>query len=112
MGAARAWVGHTIDRLPRGGAGRHVSHLHFFDPLLGDAPALAPPVIYYQRLLARDEEEATELVEDYIKAHPLEKVYDDVFIPALLLAWQDRQQGFLDWGERSFYSPGHAGHCG
>ena len=75
--------------------GRHVSHLHFFDLLLGDAPALAPPVIYYQRLLARDQEEATELVEDYVKAHSPETVYDDVLIPALLLAWQDRQQGLL-----------------
>ena len=37
-----------------------MSHLHFFDLLLGDAPALAPPVIYYQRLLALDQEEATE----------------------------------------------------
>ena len=53
----------------------------------------SPPVIYYQRLLALDQEEATELVEDYVKAHSPETVYDDVLIPALLLAWQDRQQG-------------------
>ena len=92
--------------------GRHVPQLHFFDLLFGKAPALAPPVIYYQRLLARDQEEATEVVEDYVKAHSLEKVYDEVLIPALLLAWQDRQQGHPGWGGRSLYSPGHAGHCG
>jgi predicted PurR-regulated permease PerM len=75
--------------------GRHVPHLHFFDMLLGKVPALDPPVVYYQRLLARDQEEATEFVEDYIKDHPLETVYDEVLIPALLLAWQDRKQGQL-----------------
>jgi len=75
--------------------GRHVPHLQFFDMLFGKAPALDPPVVYYQRLLARDQEEATELVEDYIKDHTLETVYDEILIPALLLAWQDRKQGQL-----------------
>ena len=82
--------------------GRHVPHLQFFDMLFGDAPALAPPVLYYQRLLARDQEEATEFVEEYVKAHTLEKVYDDVLIPALLLAWQDRQQGLLTGENEAF----------
>ena len=75
--------------------GRHVPYLHFFDMLLSDAPALSPAVIYYQRLLARDQEEAMELVEEYAKEHAAEKIYDEIFIPALLLAWQDRQQGIL-----------------
>ena len=75
--------------------GRHVPHLHFFDMLFGKAPALDPPVVYYQRLLARDQEEATEVVEDYVKAHTLDTVADEVLIPALLLAWQDRKQGIL-----------------
>jgi predicted PurR-regulated permease PerM len=82
--------------------GRYVPHLHFFDKLLGKAPALDPPVGYYQRLLARDQEEATELIEDYAKAHTLEKVYDDVFLPALLLAWQDRNQGILTGEDEAF----------
>jgi hypothetical protein len=63
--------------------------------LFGQAPALDPPVVYYQRLLARDQEEATDVVEDYVKDHTLETVYDEVLIPALLLAWQDRKQGQL-----------------
>jgi hypothetical protein len=82
--------------------GRHVPHLHFFDMLLGKVPALDPPVVYYQRLLARDQEEATEFVEDYIKDHPLETVYDEVLIPALLLAWQDRKQGQLAGDDEVF----------
>ena len=38
--------------------GRHVPQLAFFDVLLGDEPALAPEVKFYQRLLAHDPEEA------------------------------------------------------
>jgi predicted PurR-regulated permease PerM len=82
--------------------GRHVPYLHLFDMLFGDAPALAPPVIYYQRLLARDQEEASELVEGYVREHTLEKVYDEVLIPALLLAWQDRRQGILAGENEAF----------
>jgi predicted PurR-regulated permease PerM len=82
--------------------GRHVPHLQFFDMLFGKAPALDPPVVCYQRLLARDQEEATEVVEDYVKAHALETVYDEVLIPALLLAWQDRKQGLLAGDDEAF----------
>jgi predicted PurR-regulated permease PerM len=82
--------------------GRHVPHLQFFDMLFGKAPALDPPMVYYQRLLARDQEEATELVEDYIKDHTFETVYDEVLIPALLLAWQDRKQGQLAGEDEAF----------
>jgi predicted PurR-regulated permease PerM len=82
--------------------GRHVPHLHFFEMLFGKAPALDPPVVYYQRLLARDQEEATELAEDYVKTHTLDAVADDVLIPALLLAWQDRKQGILAREDEAF----------
>jgi predicted PurR-regulated permease PerM len=76
--------------------GRHVPQLAFFDVLLGDEPALAPELKFYQRLLARDPDEATELVEEYLEDEPLEKLYDGVIIPALGLAEQDRLRGSLD----------------
>jgi len=82
--------------------GRHVPHLYFFDMLLGSTPALDPPVIYYQRLLAQDQEDAMTLVEEYVRAHTLERVYDDVLIPALLLAWQDRKQRILLGEDEAF----------
>ena len=82
--------------------GRHVPPLQFFDLLLGKAPALDPPVMYYQRLLAQDQDEALDVVEDYGKAHTLEEVYDAVMIPALLLAWQDRTQGLLTGADETF----------
>ena len=60
--------------------GRHVPQLAFFDVLLGDEPALPPELKFYQRLLARDPEEATELAEEYLEDEPLEKLYDSVII--------------------------------
>jgi predicted PurR-regulated permease PerM len=76
--------------------GRHVPQLGFFHVLLGDEPALDPEVKFYQRLLARDPEEATELAEDYLEAESLEKLYDAVIMPALGLAEQDRLRGRLE----------------
>src|SRR5262249_13588811 len=75
--------------------GRYISGLEFFDVLLGDEPALEPPVHYYQRLVARDPDEAIDLVEDYLKEHPREQVYDDLLIPALVMAKRDRERGVL-----------------
>jgi predicted PurR-regulated permease PerM len=76
--------------------GRYVPQLGFFDVLLGDEPALAPEVKFYQRLLARDPDEASELAEEYLEEEPLDKLYDAVVMPALVLAEQDRLRGSLD----------------
>ncbi len=42
--------------------GKYVPQLKFLDVLLGDEPALDAHVTFYQRLLARDQDEATQLV--------------------------------------------------
>jgi predicted PurR-regulated permease PerM len=76
--------------------GRHVPQLTFFDVLLGNEPALDPELKFYQRLLARDPDEATELAEEYLEDEPLDKLYDAVIMPALALAEQDRLRGSLD----------------
>ena len=75
--------------------GRHVPQLAFFDVMLGDEPALSPEVKFYQRLLARDPEEATELAEEYLEDGSLDKLYDSVILPALVHAEQDRLRGSL-----------------
>jgi hypothetical protein len=82
--------------------GRYVPQLYFFDVLVSDRAALTPPTVFYQRLLARDQDEATELVHEYQQKHTLNEVYDDVIAPALLLAWQDRRQGTLEAPDRTF----------
>jgi predicted PurR-regulated permease PerM len=76
--------------------GRHVPQLGFFHVLLGDEPALAPELKFYQRLLARDPEEATELADEYLEDESLDKLYEAVIMPALALAEQDRLRGSLD----------------
>jgi predicted PurR-regulated permease PerM len=75
--------------------GRHVPQLAFFDVLLGDEPALSPEVKFYQRLLARDPEEATELAEEHLEDGSLDELYDSVILPALAHAEQDRLRGSL-----------------
>jgi hypothetical protein len=76
--------------------GRHVPQLGFFDVLFGSEPALTPAENLYQRLLASDPDEATELAEHYLRDHPLHEYYEDVAIPALALAEEDRRRGVLD----------------
>ena len=43
--------------------GRHVERLEFLDVMFGDRPALSPPEIFYQRMLAGDPTEASEEAE-------------------------------------------------
>jgi predicted PurR-regulated permease PerM len=76
--------------------GRHVPQLGFFDIMLGDEPALASELKFYQRLLSRDPDEATEMAEEYLEDEPLESLYDAVILPALALADEDRLSGSLD----------------
>jgi predicted PurR-regulated permease PerM len=70
--------------------GKHVPGLQFFSTLLADTPALSPEYGYYQRLLARDQSEAADLIERHIKAEPAYTVYDALILPALNYAERDR----------------------
>jgi predicted PurR-regulated permease PerM len=79
---------------------KYVPQLEFFEILVKDEPALDTPVRYYQRLLARDEDEAGDMVEDYLRDHPWESVFDEVLLPALLLARRDRERGELEADEQ------------
>ena len=57
---------------------------------MADTPALAPEYGYYQRLLARDQSEAADLIERYIKTESPRSVYDALLLPALNYAERDR----------------------
>src|SRR5205807_2521068 len=50
---------------------------------------------FYQRLLARDQDEAVEVVDSYVRENPAESACDGIFIPALVLAKRDRALGEL-----------------
>jgi len=75
---------------------KYVPETTFVTVLLSDAPALAPSVNYYQRMLAHDQDEGEEIVEDYLKKQSAEQLYDQVFVPALSLAKSDRRHGYLN----------------
>ena len=70
--------------------GKHVPGLEAVGTLLADKPALAPQYSYYQRLLARDQAEAADLIERYIKTESPDSVYDALLLPALNHAERDR----------------------
>ncbi len=81
--------------------GKHVPGLEFLGTLLSDAPALTPENSYYQRLLARDQAEAADIVERYVKAQPADSVYDSMLIPALNYAERDRLEERLSAEEEA-----------
>jgi predicted PurR-regulated permease PerM len=76
--------------------GRHVERLSFLDVMFGDRPALSPPEIFYQRMLAGDPTEAAEKAEQFLKERSLSSYYDDVALKGLLLAQMDLDRDVLD----------------
>jgi hypothetical protein len=70
--------------------GKYVPQLEFLAVLLGDEPALEPEISFYQRLLADDENEAGEIIERNLQRVSPTEVFDEVLVPALLLAAADR----------------------
>jgi hypothetical protein len=81
--------------------GKHVPGLEFLGTLLADTPALAPECGYYQRLLARDQSEAADLIERYIKTESPRSVYDALLPPALNYAERDRLEQRLSPDEET-----------
>jgi predicted PurR-regulated permease PerM len=81
--------------------GKYVPHLTFLDVLLSDeeVPELNR---YYQRLVARDQDGAVEVVEELLQTQTLADVYDTVLLPALYYAGQDQRRGNLTAEEARF----------
>jgi predicted PurR-regulated permease PerM len=82
--------------------GRHLPNFAFLQILLSDEPVLSPKTRFYQRMLSMDVEEATQICEEFLKKEPLETLYDEVIIPALALAEEDRHRGKLDEQKEEF----------
>jgi len=76
--------------------GRHVERLEFLDVMFGDRPALSPPEIFYQRMLAGDPTEAAEKAEEFLKERSLASYYDEVALKGLQLAQADAERNALD----------------
>src|SRR5208282_2325466 len=76
--------------------GRHVERLAFLDVIFGDAPPLTQIENFYQRMLAGDASEVVDQAERFLKTNSLIDYYDEVALPALLMAQVDLRRGVLD----------------
>lgn len=72
--------------------GKHVPALGFLTIILGDEPSLDAAARYYNRMLARDYDEAAVLLDEYRSTHPIDQTYDEVILPALAQVKTDREQ--------------------
>ena len=75
--------------------GKHVDRLQFFDVLLGNQPALTPPQLVYQRMLAGDPIEASQQAQTYLQSATLANYHDKILLPGLRLAEADMGLGRL-----------------
>jgi predicted PurR-regulated permease PerM len=76
--------------------GRHVDRLQFLDVLFGNEPALTPPQLVYQRMLAGDPIEASQQAQAFLTEASLDDYYDTIMLPGLRLAEADARLGRLD----------------
>jgi hypothetical protein len=82
--------------------GKYVPQLKFFDVLLGDEPALTPDISFYQRLLARDEDEASDIAHEQLRSLSLPQLFDRLLVPALVYAKRDLANDRLSEGDADF----------
>jgi predicted PurR-regulated permease PerM len=75
---------------------RHVDRLKFIDIILGDQPPLTPQQMIYQRMLAGDPMEVSELSTRALKEMAIRQYYDEVLLGGLRLAQADLDRGRLD----------------
>jgi predicted PurR-regulated permease PerM len=76
-------------------AGKYLPDLAFLDMLIGDEPSIAPGDRLYQRLLALNEEEASDIIEEHAREHSILAAFDDVALPALRSIESDFRAGEL-----------------
>jgi predicted PurR-regulated permease PerM len=82
--------------------GQHIPRFRFLSLLLGDQPALAPHVAFYQRLLAADSDEAIQVARMHVRKQGRETLADEVLIRALRLVRRDRLHAGLSAEDEAF----------
>jgi predicted PurR-regulated permease PerM len=76
-------------------AGKYLPGLAFLDLLMGDKPCIAPGDRLYQRLLALNEEEASDIIEKHTREQSALSSFDDAVLPALRSIEEDYRAGVL-----------------
>jgi predicted PurR-regulated permease PerM len=81
---------------------KYVPQLDFINVLMSDEPVMKSHISYYQRLLAGDQDEAAEIVEEHLENHPFQETCDEVMVPTLNYAKRDRALGRLAENDQQF----------
>jgi len=81
---------------------KYVPRLDFINVLMSDESVMKSHISYYQRLLAGDQDEAAEIVEEHLENHPFEETCDEVMVPTLNYAKRDRALGRLAENDEQF----------
>ena len=102
VGTCRAAAGDPVDRVPVGGRQARSPTILSWTFCWATSRCLSPRSASISGSLAGDQEEAAELLEDYLEHQPLVEVYDTVLIPALALAETHWQRGELNEGKHKF----------
>ena len=76
--------------------GRYIPEMGYLNVILGIEPVLSPDARFYQRLVAMDDDEAEDIAEKFANENGLLALYDQMVIPALGLAEQDRHAHTLE----------------
>jgi hypothetical protein len=82
--------------------GRHVPDLQFMAVLLGDDQVIGTEISFYQRLLARDDDEAGEIVRAQRAALGPVAVIDSIIIPSLVFAARDEARREITREDETF----------
>jgi predicted PurR-regulated permease PerM len=82
--------------------GKYIPQLAFLHVLLGDQPVLSPHERLYQRLLAKNPDDADDLLDAELRRHPLIEVCDGVILRAMQLIERDHDQGSLREAKRHY----------
>jgi predicted PurR-regulated permease PerM len=72
---------------------RYIPDMAAFDRLLSERPALQPHLWLYQRLLARDEEEAGDIIEEHREEHSIAETCEQLLLGSLLALKRDVAAG-------------------
>jgi predicted PurR-regulated permease PerM len=81
---------------------RYIPEMAAFDRLLSERPALQPHLWLYQRLLARDEEEAADIIEEHREEHSLSETCDELLLGSLLALKRDLAAGRVNREDGEF----------
>jgi len=81
---------------------KSVPELDGIGVLLGSEPAMDPHHVFYQRLVAKDGDEASEIVETFLKGHSRAELFEQLLIPTLISCRHDHDLDRLDDEDREY----------